>query len=304
LTATAIVWWIIVELLALIIALLRVARRVMVDGSSIDRPDRLESSTLTPFGYTQSYSRIVREIQFFVQNRNRNGHTICLCCVDQSFHLDNGDKLQYSAERINFNMTSLSFTTPMTNPYSQKAPSVENLLKNLTRTRGAPTLAMVQSVQEQMMQTQIEWTLEMARDLCSLTMRILNLPDSQNTSISEGCVATLRLLINTMEQWQDNVVYAVLVQDSNSQGDSKHLLDLLILLSKRDHQLHFTALVGLATASRALDRLQQLTSLDSNVPDSAWWFIEEDSEHLAKLSFQILSRYVDRWRNIAVGLRS
>lgn len=189
-------------------------------------------------------------------------------------------------------MDSSSYSTPMTNPYSQKPLSVENLLSNLTRARGSPALAIIQSIRKQMLQMQTDWSLAMALDLSSVVLRAPCLSESHDASISEERAATLRLLVHTLPQWSDDMLYAVLLHDRNSQSNSKNLLNFLINQSKKEHPLQLAALAGIATASMALDRLQNLTNLDPNVPDSAWWFTEEDSRHLAILSFKTLTRYV------------
>jgi hypothetical protein len=181
----------------------------------------------------------------------------------------------------------------MTNPYSQQDLSGESQLRNLIKCRGASTLAAVQSVQEFVMQNKIEWTFELARDLAKYTMNIFKAccDECYPSHISDGWIATLLLLKKSIEQWSDNELYAILVQDYQ---DGKTLLDFLITLSKIQNQatVHFIALEVIATCSKALTRLQQVTSLDSlsNTNESAWWFSEVDAKHLANLSFQTLIR--------------
>ena len=96
-----------------------------------------------------------------------------------------------------------------------------------------------------------------------------------------------------MNQWQDNVLYAVLVQESNSGYTSKNLWDLLIKLSMNQSSLQIIALLGISTASRCLERLRQMTSLNLNCADYAWWLNEEDSKHLSRLALKVLIRYVE-----------
>jgi hypothetical protein len=180
------------------------------------------------------------------------------------------------------------------NPYSTSTtpPSVESALRNLTR-GGPPALALVQSIQEQLVQNNelLEWSLELAQALSSYVLRILDHP-SKDDNIPEGSAAALHLLTTAMEQWQDDVLYAVLVHSSSQQQDSKSLLELLKTLTRKDHPIHQTALVGLAISCRTLDRLQQLTSLDSNQTDTAWWILEGDAKNWASLALESLDRYV------------
>eukprot|EP00980_Cylindrotheca_fusiformis_P006607 scaffold1390_cov138-Cylindrotheca_fusiformis.AAC.10 len=164
------------------------------------------------------------------------------------------------------------------------------MIQNLIRTSASPTAATVRSIRDQMTQTKVNWTFEMARDLSSLVMRLHNYRDSHNASIPEGYVASLALLTLSLEQWPDDLVYAVVINDRNIQGNCTNLLDMLMIISKRDDQLRFTALVGIASVVGALDRLQRLTSLDANAPDSAWWFTEDDCTYLAECTFQIIRR--------------
>jgi hypothetical protein len=176
------------------------------------------------------------------------------------------------------------------NPYSSTPPSVESALRNLTR-GGPPALALVQSIQEQIVQKELEWSLELAQALSSYVLQIL---DPSKDDIPDGSTAALHLLTTAMEQWQDDVLYAVLVhsQQQQQQQDSKNLLELLKTLTIKDHPVHRTALVGLAISCRALDRLQQLTSLDSNQTDTAWWILERDAKKWASLALRSLDRYV------------
>jgi hypothetical protein len=213
-------------------------------------------------------------------------------------------------------MPSFSYTA-LTNPYassSQTPPSVENALRNLTRSRSVapPAPAIVQSIQEQVLgnEKSIEWSLELAQGLASYALHLLDLwcvvskDDDDAKSLEEipdGGMAVLFLLATAMEQWSDDVLYAVLlVQESDSQKQkqrsSQNLLDLLTKLTAVHckSSISLTALSGLATSYRALDRLQQMTSLHPNHPDTAWWISKGgDTSHLAPLAVQCLKRYVD-----------
>ena len=193
-------------------------------------------------------------------------------------------------------MSSFSYTTPMTNPYSNRPLSAEKALKNLTRTHGSnpASLEVVQSIQEQLIRKELKWTLNLAQDLSSYSIDNLDLYVSDKVNkIPESSVATLQLLTTAMNQWQDNVLYAVLVQESNSGYTSKNLWDLLINLSMNQSSLQIIALLGISTASRCLERLRQMTSLNLNCADYAWWLNEEDSKHLSRLALKVLIRYVE-----------
>jgi hypothetical protein len=170
---------------------------------------------------------------------------------------------------------------------------------------------MVQSIQEQLLgnEKSIEWSLELAQGLASYALHLLDpyyvqSKDDDAKSLEEipvGGMAVLFLLATAMEQWNDDVLYAVLlVQDSDShsqkQRSSQNLLDLLTKLTAAHckSSISLTALSGLATSYRALDRLQQMTSLHPNHPDTAWWISKGgDTSHLAPLAVQCLKRYVD-----------
>ena len=184
----------------------------------------------------------------------------------------------------------------MTNPYSSRPLSAEKALKNLTRTHGSnpASLEVVQSIQEQLIRKELKWTLNLAQDLSSYSIDNLDLYVSDKVNIiPESSVATLQLLTTAMNQWQDNVLYAVLVQESNSGYTSKNLWDLLIKLSMNQSSIQIIALLGISTASRCLERLRQMTSLNLNCADYAWWLNEENSKHLSRLALKVLIRYVE-----------
>jgi hypothetical protein len=214
-------------------------------------------------------------------------------------------------------MPSFSYTA-LTNPYassSQTPPSVENALRNLTRSRSVapPAPAIVQSIQEQLLgnEKSIEWSLELAQGLASYALHLLDRysvvskDDDDDVQpleeIPDGGMAVLFLLATAMEQWNDDVLYAVLLaqdRDSHSrkQRSSQNLLDILTKLTAVNckSSISLIALSGLATSYRALDRLQQMTSLHPNHPDTAWWISKGgDTSHIAPLALQCLKRYVD-----------
>jgi hypothetical protein len=184
--------------------------------------------------------------------------------------------------------------TALTNPYTQQAPSFESSLRNLARSPPrVPTPAAVGSLQSQLAASAasssgsetIDWTFDLAQTLAKYVLLLLS-STTPRDEIPAGILAVFYLLTSAMEQWEDHVLYAVLVQDNNN--DSKKNAQLLPALenwSCRDHPIHSTALVGLAASWRALDRLQTLTVLDPNKPDTPWWIPDhQPSSDLARVT--------------------
>ncbi|CAJ1936443.1 unnamed protein product [Cylindrotheca closterium] len=179
---------------------------------------------------------------------------------------------------------------PLSNPYSQKKPTLGALLKSITKNAGVPTLSMVQSIQQQFTQQSSKWTLEMAQDLSSKVVKLFN-PSHGNysdTRDAQGSVAVLNLLVSSMAEWDDSICYAVLVDTGMSQDVGKNLLNLLISLAAGEDTIKHTAIVGISIALRALDRVQQVTVLDPNTIDTAWWLTGECIDPLARTSIEVL----------------
>ena len=225
---------------------------------------------------------------------------------------------------------SASLTAPMG---SSSAMSVEIMVRNLIRSTNAtmdsiPSLSSLQAIQEQLNYNRnIQWSLDLALGLGKL---ILNCTKSFINS-SSGCgrtgrnnassnteaviVASLGLLSTVIEDWEDNILYAVLVYDGCENGksvedkSSKSLLDTLselsVLSNNKDNKtksddpysnLRYNAMSCLATAWRCMERLDQYTTLNGNNggfgnddPGSPWWITDECTiNHLAVVSFQSL----------------
>ena len=248
-------------------------------------------------------------------------------------------------------MSDFNHTTQIRNPYGNSSsrsssstaprPSIspsttETMLRNLVRstTDGAmtmtdiPSLSSIQSVKDQLcLRRDIRWSLDLAQGLGELVLNYMRLymsGSSSNTDTSAEAVgvAMLGLLATAIEDWEDNVLYAVLIQDgkkninrvkNDNPGSCKHLLDILTqlsVLSSMDSDnnnndgdngpcsnLSQNAIICLATAWRCLDRLEQFTTLNGNnggygrensgVP---WWITDECPimNRLAVLSLQSL----------------
>ena len=183
---------------------------------------------------------------------------------------------------------------PLSNPYSQKKPTPGALLKNLTKNAGVPTLSMVQSIQQQVTQQSSKWTLEMAQDLSSKVVKLFDpsYGSYQSNGDIQGSAAVLNLLVSSMAEWDDSICYAVLVDTGASREVDKNLLNLLISLAAGEDAIKYSALVGISIALRTLDRVQQVTVLDPNAIDTAWWLTEESIDPLARTSIEVLIKYV------------
>ena len=139
-------------------------------------------------------------------------------------------------------MSDFNHTTQIRNPYGNSSsrsssstaprPSVspsntETMLRNLVRstTDGAmtmtdiPSLSSIQSVKDQLcLRRDIRWSFDLAQGLGELVLNYMRLymsGSSTNTDTSAEAVgvAMLGLLATAIEDWEDNVLYAVLIQD-------------------------------------------------------------------------------------------
>ena len=153
---------------------------------------------------------------------------------------------------------------------------------------------MVQSIQQQLTQQSTQWTLEMAQDVSSVFKKTFD-PSYGNCPSNgdlQGSVAILNLLLSSMTKWNDSICYAVLVDNGSSQDIDKNLLNLLISLVAREDVTKYAALVGVSMGLRALDRIQQVTVLDPNKIDAAWWLTEGAIDLLTRITIGILEKYV------------
>ena len=127
----------------------------------------------------------------------------------------------------------------------------------------------------------VEWTLDLAQTLAKYTIHLLTThrggraspSTNANDEIPPSISATLFLLVSAMEQWEDDLVYAIIVQKHGKEGLS--LLDVLHGVAIEGHAIHTTAILGLSVAWNVLDRLQQYTTLvdfgTTQRLDTPWW---------------------------------
>ncbi len=183
---------------------------------------------------------------------------------------------------------------------------IRNLLQ--TTNGGILSMAKLQSLREELFHCR-EWSTEMALDfgrmvVVAATSNINNNTSSSSTSSgAEHCALVLNLFhTRAMDQWEDHVLYAVLVLEQDSTdattttttknrrsnhdpSNPHHLLDLLLSLStqtaKQDNNsnnnedtiIRHNATICLAKAWQCLQRLNPYTTLDGT--SSPWWLPEE-----------------------------
>ena len=180
-----------------------------------------------------------------------------------------------------------------------------------------PPASSVQNIYDQLIiKRDVQWTLELAQGLGHIVAtQIINhyksdgSQQSQSTATpSEGMTTILQLFCVAMEDWEDHILYAVLIQDctpsSSTSKEHKTLLELLtyiVLVIPIDQSIHRYAIIGLATAYRSLDRMNEwmlmsktsrsFTSIGDSktgMMDAPWWIDEKDSCQLASISFDSL----------------
>ncbi|KAL3920676.1 MAG: hypothetical protein SGILL_003138 [Bacillariaceae sp.] len=212
------------------------------------------------------------------------------------------------------------------NPYSndkhagggvaRSASPAEAMLRNLVQSPSTANVSSLQSALEQLMaHRDVQWTLDLALGLGKLLAsqlreillsKSLETPRTRhdNDNQTVAAAAALQLLVASMEDWDDQVLYAVLIQECGSAklSSSNHLLALIMdlaLLSQQDNTssaFHQAAVNGVATTWRCLDRMQHYMSMvDTNrelstcdVEDVPWWINEEQIEELSALSIESL----------------
>ena len=199
---------------------------------------------------------------------------------------------------------------------------IRNLLRSMdqhaARKEALPSLiASVQALKEQLrvrrgdvhvhVHVHVQWTAELARKFGTMVANCIvrhayfgseaAADADADVATSEALsAATLGLLATVMEDWEDQVLYAVLLQEGNSGGRGRceetiettskiqlvcyeHLLDMLTQLSAqsdisidnnahhneryKDENIRQNATMCLATAWRCLERLEQFTTLTS-----------------------------------------
>ena len=146
--------------------------------------------------------------------------------------------------------------------------------------------------------TEVDWTLELAQGLATYTIHLLELWTEQRDDPSHssdesdetptGMVAVIYLLITAMEQWEDDILYAVVVQTASCSKQQRTLLDILLDLSLMRNKQPLPAILalqGLASAWRALERIQWYTDLDPTRLNKPWWMMMSDESKVLNLSF-------------------
>jgi hypothetical protein len=189
------------------------------------------------------------------------------------------------------------------NPYSSTPPSFESVLRTITQSRGPPSLSIVRTLQDQLKQGNTEWTFDLALSFSCYVFRLFEtlVSDDGNdvtnnnnneNNIPEGSLAAFHLWTMAMEEWQDDVLYAILVHEENNNtqknGCCKNMISLLTRLARKQQALARIAMIGVSVACQALDRIQVLTSLDSTSTDVPWWLTESDASELASYALHTI----------------
>jgi hypothetical protein len=201
--------------------------------------------------------------------------------------------------------------------------STESLLRNFIQSSTYSSTSSVlpssvQTIYDQLIiKRDVEWTLELAQGLGRIVATHINQyqyerSKSQSTRTpSEGTTTILQLFCAAMEDWEDHLLYAVMVQDctpsDSTSKEHKTLLELLtsiVLVIPTDQTIHRCAIIGLATAYRSLDRMDEwmvmsgintstftcIVGSKTGMMDVPWWIDEKDSGQLASISFGSLYR--------------
>jgi hypothetical protein len=198
------------------------------------------------------------------------------------------------------------------NPVPSSVSSTEAMMRNLvsssvsTRTN----LSSIQATHEQYVAYRdIQWTLELALGIGKVVTECLwtLVVEEEQTDHEQDVAAAsagLQLLAAIMEDWDDSLVYAVLIQDcGNKPTPSNHLLSLITQVSLQptaatSSTLHGYAISGLAISWRCLDRMQQYMTIADcfqdfsmgDVEDIPWWIDEQHVQDLSALSIEALYR--------------
>lgn len=195
-----------------------------------------------------------------------------------------------------------SFTNPyMNNTSFQSLPprsspmSAEDVLRRFLgmNHHKTPETSTVRPVVDSMMSqpNTVEWTVELAADLARLVLTLFEVDKSScNFDHQPGCMdgffATLFLLTISMEEWDGNIMYTVLLQEHCGTKTKCNLLEILFHLTKlgdqKDDSVVQISLVGIATAFRSMERLDRHLNLDPCRPDVGWW-LDVDEERLVHL---------------------
>ena len=170
------------------------------------------------------------------------------------------------------------------NPYSStrkgRAPeTIDDFLKLLETTVSPDQLYVFFQQSTPQLASSEKWNLSHAIRLVDWILQ--RFENQLCSGINEGSsrlhIAILGLLSNCIEIWDDRIVYATVVHQTNDQRNDRTFLEYLehtCLVMSNDHQdLCLAALVALTRAWEALDRLHQATTCLSveNSLDAVWW---------------------------------
>lgn len=178
----------------------------------------------------------------------------------------------------------------------------------------APPLASVQAVYEQIVSKRdIEWTSDLALSLGAFVGNnaghlLVALQTKASPCRTDVGNAALLLLQAAMEDWQDQMLYAVMVQElpveqrrsqRNSNGNAEYLFSMitgLVLQTEYPSMIHQNAMSVLALMWRSFDWMDQSLSLSyeeshykfGDSVDTPWWIRDVQIESLVSLSLKHL----------------
>ena len=191
----------------------------------------------------------------------------------------------------------------MLNPHSME-PNKKSLngdfkrmLQNLRR--GPPSLAEINSILSPLLRQPetFDWTSDIVLEFTISLIRtfdplLRHLSEEENVKFPDAVQALLLLWTTAMESWTDPMMYTAISHEEKDCRNSNSALSILKqLISSKDTRTKRTAMVGLSTTYRALDRLDSLASLDIHQPDVAWWLdLETTKLEIIPFSIELLIR--------------
>ncbi len=157
------------------------------------------------------------------------------------------------------------------NPYLRSSSGVQpdaairSLLRNSSNGL-VVSLSTIQALRDELRHCR-EWSTETTLEFGSMVQTCLASSHGDDSRHS-----VLGLLATALENWQDHVVYAVVVQDTNT-NSLFNLLTKLAIDPRQNKRLRQSATICLATTWRCLRRLDNCTSLDNK--GAPWWMPDE-----------------------------
>eukprot|EP00536_Pseudo-nitzschia_multiseries_P001266 jgi/Psemu1/250383/estExt_Genewise1Plus.C_150155 len=222
---------------------------------------------------------------------------------------------------INTSYRSLSSSTSITET------AVRTWIRSSKQSAGdIPSLSSTEALRDQSRQPHhLPWSSELALEFGSAVQNCLRCccidvnpqPCGEPSNTDRVGAAVLELLARVVEDWDDHVLYAVLVQANRSSSNhhdsspsvaihKENLIDTLTrlcLLPENNNTqpiepshtsrnfIRRAAIVCLATAWRCLDRLEQYTTLANDHTGFSWWISDQKTiDSLAIASFRSLFR--------------